>query len=167
MLIQNLHRIGWLIALTLLQVFILNRIHILGYATPYLYIYLILKLDTEMGRNAQMLWAFFAGLAVDIFADTPGMNAAATVLLAFLRPTLLRMFMPRDVLGNLIPSFDSIGVAAFVKYLIIAVLLHHTALITLEYFSLYRFAEVMLRVFACSLLTVVCILAIEGVIKKR
>ena len=47
---------------------------------------------------------FFFGLAVDILSDTPGMNAAATVLLAFLRPTFLRLFVPRDTLDTLVPD---------------------------------------------------------------
>ena len=85
MIINYLHKIGWFVGLVLLQVLILNNVHIAGYATPFLYIYLILKFESDVPRNALMLWAFFLGLAVDILSDTPGMNAAATVLLAFLR----------------------------------------------------------------------------------
>ena len=85
MIINYLHKIGWFVGLVLLQVLILNNVHIVGYATPFLYIYLILKFESDVPRNALMLWAFFLGLAVDILSDTPGMNAAATVLLAFLR----------------------------------------------------------------------------------
>ena len=86
MIITYIHRIGWFIGLVLLQVLILNNVHIAGYATPFLYIYFILKFASGTSRNELMLWAFFFGLTIDIFADTPGMNAAATVLLAFLRP---------------------------------------------------------------------------------
>lgn len=83
MIITYIHRIGWFIGLVLLQVLILNNVHIAGYATPFLYIYFILKFDSGTSRNELMLWAFFFGLTIDVFADTPGMNAAATVLLAF------------------------------------------------------------------------------------
>lgn len=74
-------------------------------------------LDTEVwvghSRNALMLWAFFLGLAVDVFSDTPGMNAAATVLLAFLRPTFLRLFVPRDTLDTLVPYHPYNGDSSF------------------------------------------------------
>ena len=93
MIITYIHRIGWFIGLVLLQVLILNNVHIAGYTTPFLYIYFILKFASGTSRNELMLWAFFFGLTIDIFADTPGMNAAATVLLAFLRPSLLRLFL--------------------------------------------------------------------------
>ena len=43
MIITYIHRIGWFIGLVLLQVLILNNVHIAGYATPFLYIYFILK----------------------------------------------------------------------------------------------------------------------------
>lgn len=94
MIITYIHRIGWFIGLVLLQVLILNNVHIAGYATPFLYIYFILKFNSGTSRNELMLWAFFFGLTIDVFSDTPGMNAAATVLLAFLRPSLLRLFTP-------------------------------------------------------------------------
>lgn len=83
MIITYIHRIGWFIGLVLLQVLILNNVHIAGYATPFLYIYFILKFNSGTSRNELMLWAFFFGLTIDVFSDTPGMNAAATVLLAF------------------------------------------------------------------------------------
>ena len=116
MVLNYLHKIGWFIGLVLLQVLILNNVHIAGYATPFLYIYLILKFESETPRNTLMLWAFFLGLTVDIFSDTPGMNAAATVALAFLRPTFLRLFVPRDAFENIVPSIKSMGIVPFLKY---------------------------------------------------
>ena len=40
MIINYLHKIGWFVGLVLLQVLILNNVHIAGYATPFLYIYM-------------------------------------------------------------------------------------------------------------------------------
>ena len=48
MIINYLHKIGWFICLVLLQVLILNNVHIAGYATPFLYIYLILKFESDI-----------------------------------------------------------------------------------------------------------------------
>ena len=39
MIITYIHRIGWFIGLVLLQVLILNSVHIAGYATPSLYLF--------------------------------------------------------------------------------------------------------------------------------
>lgn len=165
MLINYLHKIGWFIGLVLLQVLILNNVHIAGYATPFLYIYLILKFESDTPRNALMLWAFFLGLAVDVFSDTPGMNAAATVLLAFLRPTFLRLFVPRDTLDTLVP-IRTMGILPFLKYLVVSVLIHHGLLLTLEFFSFAHIGTLLLRIAASTLLTVTCIMAVEGIRKK-
>lgn len=166
MLINYLHKIGWFIGLVLLQVLILNNVHIAGYATPFLYIYLILKFESDTPRNALMLWAFFLGLAVDVFSDTPGMNAAATVLLAFLRPTFLRLFVPRDTLDTLVPAIRTMGILPFLKYLVVSVLIHHGSLLTLEFFSFAHIGTLLLRIAASTLLTVTCIMAVEGIRKK-
>lgn len=110
MILSFIHKIGWFVGLILLQVLILNNIHIAGYATPFLYIYFVLKQDSNISRNSLMLWAFFLGLFIDILSDTPGMNAIPVVLLAFLRPTFLRLFVPRDTLDNNIkPSITTMG----------------------------------------------------------
>ena len=152
--------------MVLLQVLILNNVHIAGYATPFLYIYLILKFESDTPRNALMLWAFFLGLAVDIFSDTPGMNAAATVLLAFLRPAFLRLFVPRDTLDTLVPAIRTMGILPILKYLVVSVLVHHGLLLTLEFFSFVHIATLLLRIAASALLTVTCIMAVEGIRKK-
>ena len=152
--------------LELLQVLILNNVHIAGYATPFLYIYMILKFESDVPRNALMLWAFFLGLAVDILSDTPGMNAAATVLLAFLRPTFLRLFVPRDTLDTLVPAVRTMGISPFLKYLVASVLVHHGMLLTLEFFSFVHIGALLLRIVTSTLLTVACIMAVEGIRKK-
>ena len=165
MIINYLHKIGWFVGLVLLQVLILNNVHIAGYATPFLYIYLILKFESDVSRNALMLWAFFLGLAVDVLSDTPGMNAAATVLLAFLRPSLLRLFTPRDNLDSFIPSFKTIGITPFLKYTTASVFVHSLALLSIEFFSFSSIWLLLLRVLLCTILTVTCIVAVEGIRK--
>ena len=102
MIINYIHRVGWFVGLILLQVLILNHVHIAGVATPFLYVYIILNFNYGTSRNELMVWGFCMGLAIDIFSNTPGMNAAATVLLAFLRPLFLSLFKPRDYLVSLV-----------------------------------------------------------------
>lgn len=166
MVFNYLHKIGWFVGLVLLQVLILNNVHIAGYATPFLYIYLILKFESDVPRNVLMLWAFFLGLSVDIFSDTPGMNASATVLLAFLRPVFLRLFVPRDTLDSLIPSIRTMGFFPFLKYLIVSAFVHHAMLLAIEFFSFAHIGTLLLRMVASTLLTVTCIMAVEGIRKK-
>jgi len=163
-LIQDyIHRIGWFVGLLLVQVLILNNVHMEGFATPFVYIYLMIKFASDTGRKEQMLWAFALGLSVDMFADTPGMNASASVLLAFVRPFFLRLFMPRDMSDNFIPGFRTMGAGSFIKYVAVCTLLHHTALYAIEYFSAAHAGMAVLHMAASSVLTMACITAIEGI----
>lgn len=167
MLLNYLHKLGWFVGLVLLQVLILNNVHIAGCATPFLYIYLILKFESDIPRNTLMLWAFFLGLTVDVFSDTPGMNAAAVVFLAFMRPTLLRLFVPRDMVESIVPGIRALGVSPFLKYVSASVLVHHSVLLLVEFFSLAAWGMLLLRIVASSLLTVACIMALDGISRKR
>ena len=88
----------WLLVLVFLQVLILNNILLFEYATPFLYIYLLFFMDSSLvSKNQLMIWAFVLGLLVDIGANTLGMHTAATVFLAFTRPTLLKVFSQPNV----------------------------------------------------------------------
>lgn len=152
--------------MVLLQALILNNVHVAGYATPFLYVYLILKFESDVSRNALMLWAFFLGLTVDVFSDTPGMNAAASVLLAFVRPVILRLFMPRDAVDSIVPTVRAMGFSSFLKYMVACVLIHHAVLLIIEFFSFAHIGILLLKIVASTVLTVLCIMALEGIRKK-
>jgi len=158
-------RIEWFAALALIQVLVLNNIHIAGYATPFIYIYLILKMSSGTSRNELMLWGFFLGLVVDIFSDTPGMNAASAVFIAFLRPYFLRLFTQRDSTDEFVPAIKTIGTFSFIKYVIVCVLFHHAALLMIESFSLFDLNTLLIKIGTSTLLTVLCIMGIEGLKK--
>lgn len=163
MIVTSIKRIEWFIMLVLLQVLILNNMHIAGYATPFLYVYLILTFNSAVSRNELMLWAFFLGLSVDMFSNTPGVNAATTVALAFTRPFILRLFSSRDNFEDFIPSSKTIGISPFVKYVITGVLLQTSVLLLIESFSLFNLPVLLLKIVSSTLLTVLCIIAIEGI----
>lgn len=162
MLQTYFNRAIWWTMLVLLQVFFFNHVHLLGYATPFIYLFIVVKLSSDISRHALMLWAFLLGLLIDAFSDTPGMNAAAAVFLAFIRPTLLRLFVPRDANDTFTPSIHSMGLSSYVKYLSMCVLFHHLLLFTIAFFSLASPLELLLRIVSSGLLTVVCLLAVEG-----
>ena len=167
MLQTYLNRALWWTVLVLLQVFFFNHIHLFGYATPFIYLYIVVKLSSDISRHALMLWAFLLGLLIDVFSDTPGMNAAAAVFLAFLRPTLLRLFVPRDTNETFTPSIHTMGLSSFVKYLSMCVLFHHLLLFTIAFFSLASPLELLLRIVSSALLTVCCLLAVEGLQQQK
>lgn len=162
-----LTRIAWFVGLALVQVLLLNNICLFGLATPFIYIYFVLALDRDIDRNALMAMAFALGLVVDVFSNTPGVNAGASVLVAFLRPGLLRLFSPREEFENFEPGIHVLGVGPFLRYALLMVLLHHTVLFFLEAFSFARIEFLLLRILCSTLLTVMLVMAIEFIRHKR
>lgn len=162
MIISYIHKIFWFVGLVLLQVLILNNVHIAGYATPFLYVYFILGLESNISRNRAMLLGFALGLCVDIFSNTPGINAAATVLLAFVRPIFLRLFTPRDA-QEIIPSMKNQGFSLYVKYLLVAVFTHHLMLYTIAFFSFSDVFTLLIKIVSSTILTIACIIAVDAI----
>ena len=162
-----LTRIAWFVGLVLVQVLMLNNICLFGLATPFIYVYFLLAIDKDIDRIALMLIAFLLGLSVDIFSNTPGVNAGASVLVAFMRPGLLRLFSPRDEYENFEPGIYTLGVWAFIRYAFVTILLHHTVLYLLEAFAFANIGYLLLRSLCSALLTVLLVVAVEFVRHKR
>ncbi|KAA6344711.1 hypothetical protein EZS27_007664 [termite gut metagenome] len=162
-------RFIWFIALILIQVLIGNNFCLGGYATPFIYIYFILKLDADASRNSLMLWAFALGFIIDVFSNTLGMNTAAVVLLAFFRPPLLNLFVSHDITDLHIPSAQTMGRISYWKYILTSIFIHHSILFSLAFFSFSNTAGLLLRILTSSLITFVCIIAIDAIrgIRKR
>ena len=155
------HRLGWFLGLAMLQVLVLNQMHIGGYATPFLYIYFILKLNTRTSRNALMLWAFALGLVIDIFGNTPGMNAASVILLAFSRTSILRLVTLRDIDEGFRPSVRSMGVSSFMRYVFLSCSLFCTVLFLIDTFSFYDFPVLLLKILSSIVSTMLCVFCVE------
>ena len=161
-MIKNLHRIEWFIGLVLIQVLVLNQLHVGGYATPFLYIYFILKFNSKIGRNSLMIWSFLLGFTVDVFGNTPGMNAAACTCLAFFRNSLLRLVTLRDLDEAFRPGIKSLGVAVFFRYVLLASTLFCTLLLLIDTFSFFNLSVLFLKIVTSVVSTMVCIFCVES-----
>ena len=162
-----LHRLGWFVFLVLLQVLVLNHVHILGYATPMLYIYYILILNAETPRKSLLLQAFFIGLCIDIFSNTPGMNAAAATMMAFTRRPLLRMQMLRDVTDDYVPGIRSMGFYPFFRYVLSETVVFIVTLQVIDAFTFFRMSELMWKILTDTLMPIVGIICIDTIRRKK
>lgn len=152
--------------LVLAQVLALNNIQFLGFINPYIYILFILLLPVRLPRGISLLLAFGLGLTIDAFSNTMGMHAFATVLVAFFRNGVIKLFTSIEEGNNPTPSFYTFGVGAYVKYVVVMVLLHHSALFILESFSFNHLWIVTFKILLSSLVTILLILGIRSFNKK-
>lgn len=154
------------VILVLIQVLALNNIQFLGYINPYIYILFILSLPVKFPRWLSLILAFILGLTIDVFSNTIGMHTFATVLIAFFRNGIIKLFTSIEEGSNPIPSFYSFGVGAYIKYVVFMVLLHHSALFLLEAFSFSIFWMTVLRILLSSFVTVLIVLGIRSFNRK-
>lgn len=161
--LQNIIRF---VLLVLIQVLVLNNIQFLGYINPYIYILFILSMPVQTKRWITLTLAFGLGLVIDSFSNTMGMHAFAAVLIAFLRSGIIKIFTSLEEGSNPTPSFHSFGVAAYVKYVVLMVFLHHTTLFLLEAFTFQHFWIIIGKIFFSSLVTILLILGYQSLNKK-
>ena len=165
-MVNTIYRLKWFVGLVLVQVLILNQMHISGYATPFLYIYFILKINSKVGRNELMLWSFMLGLAVDIFGNTPGMNAASATCLAFSRNTFLKMVTLRSLDEDFEPGIKALGISAFLRYILLSCILYCTLFLMIDNFSFFNLPVLLLKIITSMATTFVCIFSVEAFGRK-
>ena len=106
----------YFVVLVLVQVLILNNIHFLRVATPFLYLYFILKMPVGSSRTNVVFFSFLIGLVIDIFSNTPGMHAFACTLAGFIRHPLIQLLMGKDLPEGINPSYKTFGYGGFFRY---------------------------------------------------
>ena len=161
MMNSSVNRLKWFVGLVLLQGLIIGQIQAARFALPLIYILFLLKLPSDTSRNKLLFYAFALGLAVDIFGNTPGMNASASVFLAMARPALLRWQTGRDAAEYFIPKVRTMGLGPYFRYIVPAVILHASVLNMLDTFSFFRIDEIVLSILADSLVTIILFMLIE------
>ena len=159
------------IGLLLLQVLVIDNIRLGYYIHPCVYVLFIFLLPFNIS-NWQLLFAgFFMGIAVDLFNGTPGLNAAASVLLAFIRPLVINGMMRRKDVGESDePSLNSMGSSRFLVYSFLLLVIHNFTLFMLEAFSFRLigvvFLQTLLSVFSSLMLIFIILLLFKKTKKK-
>ena len=66
-MINLLRGLVYFVVLVLIQVLILNNIHFLRIATPFLYLYFIIKMPVGTSRDLVVVFCLRIGRVIDIF----------------------------------------------------------------------------------------------------
>lgn len=162
-LVSNIVRF---IGLIFLQVLVLNNINFMGYINPYLYVLFILLYPFNANQSLFLLLSFLLGLGIDIFEDSGGINAAACVVAAFVRPNLLRFsFGISYDHQNLRLSATPFG--AKLSYVFLMVIIHHLVLFSLEMFSLSHILLILKKTLFSGIFTVILVILSLSLFSKK
>ena len=152
------------IVLVGVQVLFLNQIQFSGYINPYIYVLFIMLLPLSTPRYAIILLSFIIGLTIDIFSNTLGMHSFASVLIAYLRPAIIRVITNREEDMSDYPGLAATGITWFLSYAGIMVFIHHVTLFYLEVFSLQNFFTTLYRAVLSSVFSIFVIVLSQFII---
>jgi rod shape-determining protein MreD len=155
------------VALVLVQVLIFNQVHLGGYINPFIYILFIMLLPVYTPRYLLLFAGFFLGLAIDVFSNTLGMHAAATVFIAYIRPFVIRSISNREEDRHEYPGLKQNSFSWFLYYAVIMVFSHHIIFFYLEFFTFTHFLTTLLRVVLSSLFSVFIIVLSQFLIFRE
>ncbi len=166
-LLRNIIR---LILFVLLQVFVLNEVPPLHqYITPYIYFLYILWLPFSISRSGLLLLSFVTGLCIDFFTKTPGLHAAACVLIGYIRPFLINLLMPQQGVefNYREPSVSSLGFSQYATYATVLTLFHHTWLFLIQSFQWGNMLYVLLKIIGSTIVSLLLIIVIEIIFIRK
>jgi rod shape-determining protein MreD len=166
-LLRNIIR---LILFILFQVFVLNNIPPLHqYITPYVYFLFILWLPFNIGRSSLLIVAFITGLCLDFFTKTPGLHAAACVLIGYLRPFLINLLMSQQGVefNYREPSIASLGFTQYITYVSVLTLFHHGLLFSIQAFQFGNILYLILKTLGSTVISLLLITIIEIIFIRK
>ncbi len=156
------------IILLLVQVLVLNHIHFSGYINPYLYVLFILLLPFQTPNWLLLVASFLMGLSVDLFSNTPGMNAAASVFMAYIRPGVIRLLESgKNYEVGMSPGIRDLGFRWFFSYSLMLILAHHFVLFYLEIFRMSEFFTTFSRVVLSVIFTMILVIITQYLFHTR
>ena len=138
-----------MLLLLLVQLVLLNHIHLFGYATPIVLAYLTIPFHRGTSKVELLFWGFGVGLIYDVFSNTMGLGMATGTLLGMLQPVLLNLFAPNDAPDDLKPSMRTMGTRSYLLYVFLTMLIYHVVFYALDAFTLQNW-QVTLMAMGCS-----------------
>jgi rod shape-determining protein MreD len=148
-----------LLVLLLIQVIILENIHLGSLFRVNIYIMALFLLPYRMKGIPLLLCGFALGLFMDVVDNSPGIHAAASTLVAYIRPRLLQLTSSREAADDARISFRyRADVGWFFKQAFLSTLFFHVALVFAEAFTFQNLLLSCARVVFSTLVTILFIL---------
>lgn len=166
-LVKNIFRLAIFI---IVQVYVLDKLPPLHrFVIPILYYLFILWLPFTLNRLSLLLIGFVTGLTLDYFTTTPGLHAAACTLIAYVRPFIITILIPKDTaeFNYREPSPGAMGWAPYSVYVFVLTILHHTYLTLLQWLQFGTFFGFAIKVLSTTGISLLLILTVELLFPRK
>ncbi|MCU0349387.1 MAG: rod shape-determining protein MreD [Flavobacterium sp.] len=157
---DSLANIFRFILFLLLQLLLFNSINLFGYLNPYPYILFIVLFPVNGNKPTLLVTSFFIGLLLDMFTNSGGVHATASLVLAYIRPIIFKFSFGLSYEYQTVKIADKISPER-ISFLVIAIFIHHLVLFSLEFFRFGLFLSIIGRTLLTTLFTFfICLLII-------
>lgn len=144
--------------LVLVQVLVFNKLNFFGFINPMVYILFLYWYPIKDNKAAFIGLGFLLGLSVDFFSDTMAIHTAATLTIAYLRPTIMRFVFGVNYEFQSFKLSNTTRVQQF-TFLALLIVVHHWVYFSLEIFSFANFLVIIKKVLSIGLASLIlCLL---------
>lgn len=150
----------WFLLCWVAQVLIFNHLAVMGGIVLF-YLYVLIKMPVEYNRPLQIFLGFLLGLLIDIFSNTPGMNALTSATIMWMRMPILHLYVVADDFKAGNPGRKTIGQSMYLRFCITMVVCHAILLYLVEAFTCFNFLHMLVKILVSATLTSVAFLAVE------
>ncbi|MGM5469662.1 rod shape-determining protein MreD [Flavobacteriaceae bacterium LMO-SS05] len=154
------------IALVLVQVLVLNNINFMGFINPYIYILFIIIYPVKNNRTQIIFLSFLLGLCVDLFTDSGGVHAGASVLIAYIRPAILK-FSFGTIYEHQTIKFAQTEPGNRLVYFSLLTVIHHFIMFSMEIFNMSNIILILQKTLFSSIFTILLCLLLTVLFSKK
>ncbi len=142
------------------QIVIFNNIDLFGYINPFPYILFIILFPVNGNKQLLIVTSFLLGITMDLFSNSGGVHATASLILAYLRPSIFKFSFGLSYGYQTIKINDSLTPERF-SFLLLSVVIHQFTLFILEVFQISSLWDILIRTIIGTLFTLlICIVLI-------
>lgn len=154
------------VLLLVVQLPLVHRITLFDKAFGFFYIGFLLLLPRSVGRSYLMLIGFFSGLLVDLFSNTPGIHASASVFIMFIRSFWLNIVNDdfQEVINLNVGTLRKTG---FIYYTLPLIFIHHFIILFIENGGFHLFGLVFTKVILSTIFSFTLVFVISFVVSPK
>jgi rod shape-determining protein MreD len=154
------------IGLVFLQIIICSNINFLGYLNPYIYIIFIFLYPITNNRLLFISLSFLLGLSVDMFLDSGGVHASASVAIAYVRPLFLKFSFGAAYEYQAV-KFSNTTLSQRLIYFLFLIVIHHAILFSLVVFDKNETLLIVKQTLYSSVFTLIVCLLLTSLFSKK
>lgn len=140
------------VLLLVFQVLVFSKINLFGFINPYPYILFILLFPVWGSKNILLLTSFILGFSIDLFSNSGGVHAMASLFIAYIRPSFLTLAFGTSIENQTFEITKKFTTSVLI-YIVSLVLIHHFILFLIEIFSFTYFLDILIRTISSTLFT--------------